>query len=308
MRPVFTKMLLSVNSIDETPFTYILKWLRTILRVAQVNFLPINPPEPDLSLDYTGLFLPVRDGIAPTNGRSTPSPRLSDTIARQLGMDIACGLYAAGEALPTEMVLAAQWNVSRTAIREGLSILIDKGLVETRKKAGTLVMPRAHWHLLDPLVLFWMRLADPDEGFIRSLFELRLTIEPQIAGFAARRRTDLELIRLQKAFDVMSDDGRPEDMARRAEIQFHRTIIQAAHNPVLSPLADSVEAAIVWANVYKAKRNIPVRASLNEHGMILDAFYRQDDAQARWMTEALIRSAIEPFAWSASTGAGERAA
>ena len=265
-----------------------------------MNFLPINPPEPDLSLDYTGLFLPVRDGIAPTNGRSTPSPRLSDTIARQLGMDIACGLYAAGEALPTEMVLAAQWNVSRTAVREGLSILIDKGLVEPRKKVGTLVMPRAHWHLLDPLVLFWMRLASPDEGFIRSLFELRLTIEPQAAGFAARRRTDQDLIRLQKAFDVMAYDRRTEEMARRAEIQFHRTIIQAAKNPVLLPLADTIEAAVVWAHAHKTKGNISVRASLNEHRLILDAMYRQDDAQARWSTEALIRSA--------QAGVGERAA
>ncbi len=272
-----------------------------------MNFLPINPLEIDLCLDYKGKFLNTPDGNAPTNGVSLPSPKLSDSIARQLGMDIVCGLYAVGQALPTEMTLSAQWNVSRTAVREGLSILIDKGLVEPRKKAGTLVMPRSHWHLLDPLVLFWIRLATPDEGFIRSLFELRLTIEPQAAGFAARRRTDQDLIRLQKAFDIMSDDRRTEEVARRAEIQFHRTIIQAAQNQVLLPLAESIEAAIVWANAHKTKSKISVRASLNEHSLILDAIHRQDDTQARWSTEALIRSAIEPTsAWSRPAGAGER--
>jgi len=258
-----------------------------------VNFLPIDPPEIDLRLDYKGVFSTPRNGIAPTNGRSSPTFRLSDTIAQQLGMDIVCGLYAVGEALPTEMVLTEQWNVSRTAVREGLSILIEKGLVEPRQKVGTLVMPRSRWHLLDPLVLFWMRLAAPDEGFIRSLFELRLTIEPQTAGFAARRRTDQDLIRLQKTFDIMSDDSRTEETVRRAEIQFHRTIIQAANNPVLLPLADSIEAAVAWANSYKAKRNIPVRASLEAHSMILDAVHHQDDARARWLTEALIRSVME---------------
>jgi DNA-binding FadR family transcriptional regulator len=276
--------------------------------VTQVNFLPIDPPEIDLCLDYKGTFSKVRDGIAPTSGSNSPTFRLSDTIARQLGMDIVCGLYATGDALPTELTLAAQWNVSRTAVREGLCILVDKGLVETRTKAGTLVTPRSRWHLLDPLVLFWMRLADPDESFIRSLFELRLTIEPQAAGFAARRRTDQDLIRLQKAFDIMSDDRRTEEMARRAEIQFHRTIIQAANNPVLLPLADSIEAAVVWANSHKTKHNISIRASLDEHGMILDAVHRQDDARARWLMEVLIRSAIEPTsAWSTPAGARERA-
>ncbi|WP_255346549.1 FadR/GntR family transcriptional regulator [Asticcacaulis sp. AC460] len=249
----------------------------------------------DLRLENQGGFLPIQHGIAPTNGTAAPSSRLSDSIAQQLGMDIVCGLYAVGEALPTEVTLAAHWNVSRTAIREGLAILISKGLIEPRKKAGTIVTERGRWHLLDPLVLFWMRLSDPDERFIRSLFELRLTIEPQAAGLAARRRTDRDLIRLQKAFDIMSDDKRTEETARRAEIQFHRTIIEAANNPVLLPLAASIEAAVFWTNSYKSRRNIPVRASLEEHRMILDAVLREDDAQARWVTETLIRSTLEPI-------------
>ena len=272
-----------------------------------MSFLSIDPPEVDLRLDNKGNFLHVWDGIAPTHSNASPISRLSDTIARQLGMDIVCGLYAVGEALPTEVTLAAQWHVSRTAVREGLAILIDKGLVETRKKAGTLVTPRSRWLVLDPLVLFWMRLADPDESFIRSLFELRLTIEPQATGLAARRRTDQDLIQLQKAFDIMSDDRRTEEMARRAEIQFHRTIIQAAHNPLLLRLVDSIEAAVFWANSRKTKRNISVRASLNEHSMILDAIHRQDDARARWLTEVLVRSTIElASAGSAPTAAPQR--
>lgn len=273
-----------------------------------MNFFPIDPPHADLSLDNKGVFLPIRNGIATVNGGNSLTARVSDTIAQQLGVDIVCGLYAVGEALPTEMDLTAQWNVSRTAVREGLCTLISKGLIVPRTKAGTIVNPRSRWHLLDPLVLFWMHLADPDESFIRSLFELRLTIGPQAAGLAARRRTDQDLIRLQKAFDIMSDDRRTEEIARRAEIQFHRTIIQAAHNSVLLPLAASIEAAVVWANSYKSKRNISIRASLNEHSMLLDAIHHQDDAQARWVMEALIRSAIEPTsAWSTPTAGPEHA-
>jgi DNA-binding FadR family transcriptional regulator len=269
------------------------------LGAVQVNFFPIDLPNSDLSIDNKGFFSKARNGIVPINSGDSLVARVSDTIAQQLGVDIVCGLYSAGEALPTEMTLTEQWNVSRTAVREGLSTLIAKGLIIPRTKAGTIVTPRSRWHLLDPQVLFWMRLAGPDESFIRSLFELRLTIEPQAAGLAARRRTDHDLIQLQKAFDIMSDDRRTEETARRAEIQFHRTIIQAANNLVLLPLAASIEAAVVWANSYKSKRNISVRTSLKEHSMLLDAIHRQDDAQARWLTEVLIRPAIElTSAWA----------
>lgn len=259
-----------------------------------MTFLPRDPPGQAIPIENKGGFLPLQYGIAPTERGTSPSSRLSDSIAQQLGVDIVCGLYAVGEALPTELTLASHWNVSRTAVREGLAILMCKGLIEARKKAGTLVTERSRWHLLDPLVLFWMRLADPNETFIRSLFELRLIIEPQAAGLAARRRTDHDLARLQKAFDIMSDGRQTEETARRAEIRFHRTIIEAADNPILLPLADSVEAAVVWTNSYKTRRNVSVRASVPDHQLILDAIRRKDDAEARWLTETLIRSTIEP--------------
>jgi DNA-binding FadR family transcriptional regulator len=222
-----------------------------------------------------------------------PLARLSDAISYQLGIDIVRGLYPAGEPIPTEMALARFWNISRTAVREGIRILDSKGLVETRQKTGTTVRQRSQWHLLDPAVLSWMQQAEPDNNFITALFELRLIIEPQAVGLAAKRRSVEDLNRLQKLLEGMGENNRAEDSARRANILFHRTIMNAARNHALIPLAASIEAAVAWSDVYRIGRGLFVRDSLNEHERILDAMRREDSAEARLWMEVLIRSSLE---------------
>ena len=74
------------------------------------------------------------------------------TIARDLGISIVTGQREPGTILPSEVELAEQFHVSRSAIRESMRILTAKGLVESRQKAGTRVRDRNEWHLLDPLL------------------------------------------------------------------------------------------------------------------------------------------------------------
>ena len=56
-----------------------------------------------------------------------------------------------------------------------------EGLVESRPKIGTRVLPRSRWNLLDPDVLAWAFAAEPDIMFVRDLFELRAIVEPAAA-------------------------------------------------------------------------------------------------------------------------------
>lgn len=224
-----------------------------------------------------------------------PLSRLSDAISQQLGVDIVRGYYGVGQALPSEVSLASRWNVSRSVVREGLRILASKGLVEARTKAGTTVRRRARWHLLDPDVLTWMRQAEPDKAFISSMIELRLIIEPQAAALAAKRRSDDDLTKLQRSLDIMRDSNRPEEAARRADIQFHRTLLDATGNPALVPLGASIEAAIAWANSYKSGHGIFVRDSVSEHQRVLNALTEGNDKEARWWMEVLVRSGVGPL-------------
>lgn len=60
-------------------------------------------------------------------------------IAHALRNDLAEGRYAPGDKLPTEAALAERFGVNRHTVRHGLSVLIDDGLVRTRRGAGAFV-------------------------------------------------------------------------------------------------------------------------------------------------------------------------
>lgn len=60
-------------------------------------------------------------------------------IANALRSDLAEGRYSPGDKLPTEAALADRFGVNRHTVRHGLSVLVDEGLVRTRRGAGAFV-------------------------------------------------------------------------------------------------------------------------------------------------------------------------
>src|SRR4051812_14950604 len=123
--------------------------------------------------------------------------RLRGAVAHYLGTAIVSGQIAPGDRLTGEVANAEALDVSRSAYREAVQVLTAKGLVESRPKAGTRVLPRSQWNILDPTVLAWAFSGEPDMGFIRDLFELRAIVEPAAARLAAERRTkaDVKIMR-----------------------------------------------------------------------------------------------------------------
>lgn len=63
-------------------------------------------------------------------------------VARELRQDIVDGVYPVGSQLPTEHELCERFSVSRYTVREALRRLRDDHLIESRPRAGTLVVPR----------------------------------------------------------------------------------------------------------------------------------------------------------------------
>lgn len=60
-------------------------------------------------------------------------------IANALRSDLAEGRYTPGDKLPTEAALADRFGVNRHTVRHGVSVLVDEGLVRTRRGAGAFV-------------------------------------------------------------------------------------------------------------------------------------------------------------------------
>ena len=231
----------------------------------------------------------VRDYSRPT----TLNPdRLFGQVAQKLAVAIITGAVKAGELLPNEDDLRSDISVSRTAYREAVKVLTAKGLVEARPKSGTRAAPRDSWNLLDPDVLSWHFEADPNEKFIRDLFELRRFAEPAAARLAAQRRTPADIARIEAAYRGMSENAPFADATIRADLAFHEAVLAASHNATLMCLASAVAATVQWSMLLKSVdgRDIFV-ASLVDHESVLHAIIQRDgDLASARMTALVIDS------------------
>jgi len=73
------------------------------------------------------------------------SSRLYEQIVQQVEESIQKGTTKPGDQLPPERELAQQFGVSRTAVREAVKALHEKGLVEAYPGRGTFIN---RWHLV----------------------------------------------------------------------------------------------------------------------------------------------------------------
>lgn len=233
-----------------------------------------------------------RDGTERKFGTDESSLRIHQAIARQLGTAILMGVHKPGDLFEGEIEASERLQVSRTAYREAVRILIAKGMLESRPKAGTRVLPRSRWNVLDPEMLAWMFAGEPDRAFIRDLFELRGVIEPAAAEFAARRRTDEQLATMEQALAEMGAHGLSTAQGRAADQRFHNMILAATHNDALAALASSVGAAVGWTTTFKHRKQLLPRDPLPDHRAVHQAIAARDTAAARTAMMELLRLAL----------------
>lgn len=218
--------------------------------------------------------------------------RIHQAIARQLGTAIVAGVHKPGDIFEGEIEAAERLGVSRTAYREAVRILVAKGMLESRPKAGTRVLPRSRWNVLDPEMLAWMFAGEPDPAFVRDLFELRGVIEPAAAELAARRRTDAQLSAMEQALTSMRDHGLSTEEGRAADRRFHHAILAATQNDALAALASSVGAAVSWTTTFKQRKKSPPRDPFADHRAVFDAIALRDAGGARSAMAELLRLAL----------------
>jgi DNA-binding FadR family transcriptional regulator len=219
--------------------------------------------------------------------------RIHQAIARTLGTAILNGRYQPGDSFEGEIEQSLALGVSRTPYREAIRILVAKGLLESRPRAGTHVTPRARWNLLDPDVLAWTFSGEPDETFVRGLFELRGIIEPAAASLAAQRRTAAQVEVMRQSLADMERHGLSTEEGRAADQQFHRSVLEATHNEALASLASSVGAAVNWTTRHKQRHQVLPRDPLPEHLAVFAAIKASDAEQAHLAMLELLRLAFD---------------
>ena len=219
----------------------------------------------------------------------SPEPRQSGNhVAREIANLIVTGAWQEGFTLPREIELASQFSVSRTSIRESLSILKAKGLIAARQKAGTHVRERVNWNMLDAELLEWTLAQRPTEDFARQLLEVRRIVEPEACAICAVRGSDTDLARIERAFRDMDTAGMDRQAFSEPDLRFHRAILTATGNDFLIALGATVEAALRLSLELSTRTPGAPRKSLPYHRAVLDELWARNADRARRAMHELI--------------------
>jgi GntR family transcriptional regulator, transcriptional repressor for pyruvate dehydrogenase complex len=163
--------------------------------------------------------------------------RLYEQIVQQIEDSILKGTLKAGDQLPSERDLALKFGVSRTAVREAVKALHEKGLVEAYSGRGTFITNGTSQAVTQSINL--MMKFDQAEGS-ENLAQVRQILEPEIAALAATRIQEPQLALMREAFAVMNSALKDPDAYIEADLDFHLALAEAAENPLILSLLDSI--------------------------------------------------------------------
>lgn len=228
---------------------------------------------------------------SPDLGRSHPSD-LRGQSAKQVVMSIvshfesliASGTLKPGDKIATERDLAAEYNISRTTVREAIYELELKGLVERAPKRGTTVSHLAGRELMSEALISGLS-AEGRE--IAEILDFRAAIEPAIAARAARYATAGEIRALEGLLERMAEPATADEHLELNRV-FHEMIAIATHNPLLVNVSKEISKSLAALTRQQLRMPADRRSKLlvEGHRAFVDAIRDHDSDTAYAVAQA----------------------
>ena len=167
------------------------------------------------------------------------------------------GSLKEGDKLPTEEKIAAQFKVSKVAVREALREMQAKGLIRKVRGmyGGNFVSAPDMKQVGDSLInCFQFGTLTEDE-----VIDFRQTLEPVLIKTAIRRRTEEDLAALRANIEACEKEMGNGEIKLRKHIEFHVLIAKACHNSLFTAAMEAVaeifdDIAKTWPVNEKNKR------------------------------------------------------
>lgn len=214
---------------------------------------------------------------------------LADQAAGLLLERIRSGEWMLGEKLPGETTLAPQLGVGRSTVREAIRQLAGRGVLASRQGAGVFVTALDAPEDWDAVLR---------KAGIVAVIEARIAIETEAAALAAERRTPSDLRAIRRALADRAAQRADIESHVDADTAFHRTVVAAAHNPVLLDLFDSftprLRAAMI--EMLRIRREFGDDADHDAHTEQAEAIAARDAAGAAERSRAHLLTLREALA------------
>ena len=144
--------------------------------------------------------------------------------------------------LPKEQEFVELLGVSRVVVREALSRLRAVGIIETKRKKGTVVVVPEVFGVLKSIVASGLL----DKDTLRDLYQLRLMLEIGMADFIYMNRTDVQMEELDRIVaeevSLSNEMATADDMDQRyaiakkltdVDVRFHSKLFEMTGNKSL---------------------------------------------------------------------------
>lgn len=212
--------------------------------------------------------------------RPIKKKRIYQEIIDQVKAAIVSGKIQPGDKLPSERTLAEKFQVSRTTIKEAMTVMEAMGLIEIRTGVGTFLreVNSGMSTILDDIFV-------DNETFIRELVEFRQAVEVDSAYYAAIRGTDEDKKILWKKFEEMEQAVSQQKLSTRSDYSFHMQIAYMSGNTLFMKAMEQISDhlfKIVTKNSINTLAGAGNPASvLEEHRAIFKAIQNGDGMTAR---------------------------
>ena len=213
----------------------------------------------------------------------------SERTAEALRDMIGSGRFSPGDRLPRESDLAAEIGVSKGTLRNAVAALAGSGVLRVRQGDGTYVGDLDAEHLLRPLAAAMPLLNDQS---VVDLHQFRTLLEPNAVACAVPNfNADVDA-RLSDLADEM--ESHRNDLIAHTELDdaFHRVLLDALGNQVLSELMRIVSLQTRRASIWRAEMDPDAVAAVNfDHRTILAAVLERDVEATRSSLHLHLRDA-----------------
>ena len=161
--------------------------------------------------------------------------KISQNIVEQIRKKLINGSLQPGEVLPSEENLSKIFGVSRSSLREALQILEIQGIVDRKKRSGTVIRK------LSILEMANIYLPRSDEESLLDLMETREILEVAIVELVSERASPKDVQELENLLGWMENN--PEEAAE-ADVAFHLALARMSRNEVMFNIVKSLKGTM----------------------------------------------------------------
>jgi len=186
-----------------------------------------------------------------------------------------------GTKLPSERFLSKKLSVSRTSVKEALSVFQSSGLIKTKHGSGSFLLNNNTNDLIMKVNLITQQKGTK----ILDLMELRQAVEGQAAFLAAQRLDEEDINNMEKAYSDLKKAVQAGQIAAQEDLNFHLSIARASKNllfiEVMYTLSSRLLSSLEKSRIQTLKGSGKPKEILREHYKVLDLIKNREPHYAK---------------------------